>query len=496
MGTSGFRHVGQGRAVDGADRTPSSRVGHGLGLGAAALLLGFGCLNVLGDVEIDGIGTETKPNKAGGDMDCPDAGLAGGTCVVRCEPGATRCAENLLQRCNAAGDGWDSTDRCGSAALCDPVAAACTPPACRVSEYRCTESGALEVCGRDRTGFEFVRQCTSAAFCSAMPGREVCTDTPCRPGRERCNGAQIERCREDRSGYDVLGAPCASAALCVEAEAEAARCEPPVCVPGSFACEGALLSRCSDDANRFLMISDCGSPDRCLADQERCADVTCVAGTRRCMGNVLQRCSATQNGFEPIEVCATAALCDATVPACLTVTPPPPLDDLPDPAVLDGADYEFIDAASTAVLGLGPMELEVPEQWSSVDRNPWTDAAGTAIGPRLIASTDAARFARNFDIPGVYFAATEAAPVDVAARHQEFDLSSRCTAGGSEPYEDDLYAGTVRTYTNCGVTKATTVVVVAVDKDAARFVTVVIVTMTAERDDEARRVIWNSFVAD
>jgi hypothetical protein len=465
-----------------------------LGLAVAAWLLGFGCLDVLGDVEVDRLSTETQPNKAGGDVDCPVGGVPGVTCVVRCEPDATRCADNRLQRCNAAGDAWDSINECASAALCDPVALTCTPPTCGASEYRCTESGALEVCRPDRTGFEFVRQCTSAAFCSAMPGRELCTDTPCRAGRERCNGPQIEKCREDRSGYDVVGPPCASAALCVEAEAEAARCSTPSCVPNSFACQGAVLSRCADDANRYLAISDCGSPEKCLADQQRCADAICVADTRRCMGNVLQRCDATQEAFVPIQVCPTAALCDATVAQCLTVSEPPL--DLPDPAVLDGEAYEFVLTSSSAVLGLGPMEIRVPEQWSDVDRNPWTDAAGTAIGPRFIASTDTARFVRNYDIPGVYFAATEVAPVDVAARHQEFDLSSRCTAAGTEEYEDDLYAGTVRTYTNCGVTQATTVVVVAVDKDAARFVTVVIVTMTAERDDEARRAIWDSFVAD
>ena len=69
-------------------------------------------------------------------------------------------------------------------------------------------------------------------------------------------------------------------------------------------------------------------------------------------------------------------------------------------------------------------------------------------------------------------------------------IRRRCT---SERYEDDLYLGTTQTWTNCGVTKATTAVVVALDKDQGRFVTIVAVTTVASRDIEARQEIWNSF---
>ena len=85
------------------------------------------------------------------------------------------------------------------------------------------------------------------------------------------------------------------------------------------------------------------------------------------------------------------------------------------------------------------------------------------------------------------------APVTVAGRQAEFDLSTRCTKSTSEPYEDDLYQGTTQTWTNCGVTQATTAVVVALDKDQGRFVTIVAVTTVASRDVEAREEIWNSF---
>jgi hypothetical protein len=452
------------------------------------LFLVLGCLDMLGDVNVDHTGTAILPNKG---TDCTDAEAAAGTCVVRCDAGTARCSEGLLQRCNDQGDGWGLIDQCASQALCDAEAGVCNPPACAAREYRCTDSGELQMCGPDRSGFELVQQCPSAAFCSAVPGRAQCEGTACRAGRQRCNGPQIEQCREDRSGFDPVGEPCASAALCREGEAIFPSCAAPACVPGTFVCEGSILSRCSDDAARYIAINDCGTPEACLAPEQRCAGAGCTAAAQRCTGSVLERCNAAGSAYEPVATCASASLCDATAAACLT-TPTPP-DPLPDPTVLDGDAYSLVNTTSEALLGLGPLRLRLPSEWTDINQTPWTDAAGTAIGPRFIASSDAARFARSFDIPGVSFSATAQAPVDVALRQAELDLSAHCTKGTAEAYEDDLYAGTTQSWTNCGATQATTSVVVALDKAASRFIAVVIVTMTATRDDRARRAIWDSF---
>ena len=92
-------------------------------------------------------------------------------------------------------------------------------------------------------------------------------------------------------------------------------------------------------------------------------------------------------------------------------------------------------------------------------------------------------------------AATSVAPLDVASRLAEFDLTGRCTADTSVTYQDQLYTGRQQNWINCGATGARTSVVVAND-DARSFVTVVIVTKTAARDDEAEEEVWNSFVVD
>lgn len=461
-----------------------------LGFRLAALVLLGGCLDMLGHVNVD---QPLDQEIWGVDPweDCPDAGIAAGTCVVRCTPRAPRCNENVLQRCNDTGDGWLFVNQCASAALCDASNLRCERAACGERENRCTESGERQQCNADRTAFEFVEQCRSAAFCSAVPGRR-CEGMPCRPGWQRCNGPQIEVCRENQSGYDAVGEPCASAALCVEGAAEQASCLAPSCMPGTYACEGAELTRCSDDANSFVTVSQCATPALCSATEERCLAPVCSVGQQRCTGNVLERCNAARDAYVAVQTCASASACDATLPQCSGS----PIDPPPDPGVLSGPAYDFVSASSTAVLELGPMTLRVPQQWADIDRSAWTNAAGTSIGPRFIASSDATRFARNFDIPGVYFAATAQAPIDVTARQREFDLSSRCRAGVGRSYEDDLYEGTEQTWTNCGSTQATTSVVVALEKEASSFVTVVIVTMVAARDEDAKTEIWQSFVAD
>jgi len=472
-------------------RSLSQPIKPSIRLAATSVVLLGGCLDLLGDVNVDPIRPGTLPNFPD---ECTDAEVAAGTCVVSCEPGSTRCNANLLQRCNEAGDGWGLIDQCASAALCDAESALCAPPACAEREHRCTETGERQQCNADRTGFERLEQCRSAAFCSAVPGRSQCEGTACRAGRERCNGPQIEVCREDRSGYDVVGEVCASAALCFEGAADTAECTPPLCSPGVFTCDGVQLTRCSDDANSFIAIAECETAELCVAGEQRCAEPLCDVGEQRCAENVLERCNAARNGYAPVETCQSARACDPTAPTCLT--DPPLTDPLPDPTVLDGPNYSFAEESSPAVIGLGPMQLRVPTQWSDVDRSAWVTAAGATIGPRFVASTDAARFMRNFDIPGVYFGATAVAPIEVAARQREFDLTGRCTAGESETYEDELYRGVVQTWSNCGVTNATTSVVVALEKDASSFVTVVIVTMVAQRDQAARRQIWDSFIAD
>jgi hypothetical protein len=243
--------------------------------------------------------------------------------------------------------------------------------------------------------------------------------------------------------------------------------------------------RCSDDASSSVEVSTCASEQLCNAAEQRCEPLPCSAGQQRCVSNVLERCNATQTGFTPVQTCDSELACDPASPACLTPPPPPPpLVDTP---------YTFVSLSGSSTPSLGPLTLTLPAEWTDTDRRPWANGKGETLGPRLIASTDAARFATSFDIPGVLFEATATAPVNVAARQSELDLSARCARGASVEYDDGLYVGTSQTWTNCGSTGATTNVVVAMPESGA-FVTVVVITMLGERDQEARRKIWDTFL--
>jgi len=492
MGTKGKarRLVRRGRT--GARRSCVGLDGPRALIFASAVVVLPACLDVIGDVDVDRRGDSISigPIKSIDDpFACGDAGIASGACVTTCVPGESRCREALLQHCNDRGDGWELTEQCASSALCDRDSAQCLPPACAIRQHLCTEPGELLVCKADRTGFEHKEQCRSAGHCSAASGRERCELTACRAGRQRCNGAQIEQCRVDRSGFDVVGEPCASASLCREGDSELARCEAPACTPGQYLCDGARLLRCADSADAFLEIRRCDTPELCNVSAQRCEVPACGPLEQRCVGNVLLRCNASQTALAEVETCASALLCDPAAPRCLTT----PVVTPPDPPVLGTAPYNFVDASGTAALGLGPLTLTLPAEWTDIDRRAWTNAAGETLGPQLIASTNATRFASSFDIPGVYFAATARAPLDVASRLLEFDMSQRCTRGASAAYDDGVYSGTSQIWTNCAATSATNVVVVAVPDDRS-FVTIGIVTMLAERDQEARDEIWDSFL--
>jgi hypothetical protein len=180
-------------------------------------------------------------------------------------------------------------------------------------------------------------------------------------------------------------------------------------------------------------------------------------------------------------------------PPTPTPTPTPLPTTLP-PEVASGPTYTFVAAPRASALGLQLSELSVPREWSQVDTSPWLDVGGAALGPRLAISTDSARFASSFDIPGVLFVATKSPPIEAAARLQQFDLSAHCTKDLADTYNDDLYTGPRQAWINCGTTGARTSVVAAVPKQSPTFVTVVVVSALTQRDDDARQKVWETFL--
>ena len=425
-----------------------------------------------------------------------------------CLPGSFRCSSDLLEHCTPGGNGWALVSQCDTAGLCDPVEGLCRPKACDPQQYDCSETGDLVVCNAAQTGFTLVQRCDSAAMCNATRGQERCGALICNVGDRRCNGAQLEACRSDRTGFAPTGMACASAALCREDVPGQARCEPRTCTAGQYDCDGRVLRLCNEDSAGWTVMDRCVSDALCRADLQLCELPPCAIGQRRCTGGVLEVCKADQTGYEPIADCGDPALCDIRVMTCLTTPVPPPVNPPVTPPVtpptgpelpadvLSGPAYTFVDAPEVAALGLSLDSLRVPREWNQVDQAAWRNAAGTILGPQLLISRDTARFRSRFDIPGVMFAATNVAPIDAGARLAEFDLSALCTRDPADTYTDELYSGPRQNWSNCGSTGARTSVIAVTPRTSPTFVIIVIVTTVADRDLDARQAIWESFVVN
>lgn len=196
-----------------------------------------------------------------------------------------------------------------------------TPPprviACNSREYRCT-GASLERCKDDRSGFELADQCATENDCNLKT--QSCA--PCNPGEYQCNGATLQQCN---AGVWQPQATCESAALCDSARGT---CVLPVCGPGELRCSAAELVRCAPELDRFERVELCGSYALCTAALAnasdaatvRCASPVCGDGEYSCDGGTLRRCNAERTGWDMVMSCSDASQCSARARACVACT--------------------------------------------------------------------------------------------------------------------------------------------------------------------------------
>jgi hypothetical protein len=257
------------------------------------------------------------------------------TCQLpACALGEVRCQGTQLQFCSEGRTGFVSAEECATAALCEasltnfsaagtPV---CLPPLCAAGEHRCTDTGVLQVCNEDRSGFRVIQTCIGVPFCNAAladQGQDGCRSAPCEAGHMQCNGAQIQVCRADQTALDNSGPPCESAALCNAQDPTNAFCEPPTCHRGAtssdeFRCDDRALERCNESLTGYDPIATCVSAALCDASQrfDGCQRPICEPGEHVCREGFLQSCNADQTGFENVENCGSQAACDASAGRC------------------------------------------------------------------------------------------------------------------------------------------------------------------------------------
>jgi hypothetical protein len=279
-------------------RMPWLRV---LATGAAAALLLGGCVQILGEVELEPPPPVTVPPQE--------------MRPIECAQGETRCDGAAYLECKQNRTGWSTRALCASAALC-AQGVGCAEPTCLPNELRCSDIDPrlLQQCNDDLTGWITVDTCESAGQCNASAGS--CTEPPCTPGELQCSGRNLESCNSTASSW-TLSSVCLTSAQCDPARSS---CAPltTTCQAAARACAAGYAQRCALSRDGFIDAEACVNAANCIPSQG-CTRPACTPGSYRCNGASLEQCDLNRF-WDEVDVCAGPAYCDASLKSC-TITP-------------------------------------------------------------------------------------------------------------------------------------------------------------------------------
>lgn len=284
---------------------------------------------------LDRVGTCMSPRhcKASAGVCSPDP----------CTVGEHQCSGDEFQVCTATG--WQLVEQCSSGAPCDPRSG-CQATACRSNEYRCN-GVELERCNVERTDWIPVSTCDTTALCNVAAKR--CEAPACEADGRRCTSdGVLERCNSGRSGWDPIR-NCAALAAVAPGSSASSVCDPSgegqclpsaACTAEALRCNGAELEICRENA--WHPYEHCATAAQCDVAGGTCLDAICEPGSFRCVtpeqprqppaegtsrrGLALERCNTRGTGFEPARSCAAIELCDDAHGQCDICDPTvPPL---------------------------------------------------------------------------------------------------------------------------------------------------------------------------
>lgn len=192
---------------------------------------------------------------------------------------------------------------------------------CITGAIRCSNRGGpqRERCEDDQ--WIAAEPCTDGEVCdinnTSEPGTCIKTSDLCRgsAGMSVCDGAIMHRCSE--SAVPLEQEECASERHCIIGLNNGA-CA--ICLPGEYRCNGAVLEQCASNGSGFLFDEVCPSEAFCSASAGACTDATCLKGRWNCDGDMLQQCNQEQTAFEDFEPC-DPGMCDKEGGQCYVCTP-------------------------------------------------------------------------------------------------------------------------------------------------------------------------------
>jgi hypothetical protein len=201
---------------------------------------------------------------------------------------------------------------------------------CRPNAYRCN-GATLELCADDRSGYRAWAECASPDQCDPTAG--ACR--PCEPGEYACNENVLLSCSGAATWTQVEAGVCATPELCqTGADRRTGAGCLDVCTPGAVRCgEADRFERCAPSGERWELVERCGI-GKCTVDQANgmragclpaacegaaCPPPECENGSLRCDPTsrlTLQRCNSAGR-FVTLEACAASTLCRADLGRCL-----------------------------------------------------------------------------------------------------------------------------------------------------------------------------------
>ena len=142
----------------------------------------------------------------------------------------------------------------------------------------------------------------------------------------------------------------------------------------------------------------------------------------------------------------------------------------------------------------GFLTVSVPVEWADVDGTPGL------FGPNVLASTDVQAWLSSYNVPGIWFEATDLQTGQtndeiLTAISQAQGQTTACTSLGRQPYSDPLYVGVSEVFQDCAGT-TTDFVWLAFSPPDNAFHGVVGVQIFSEADIEALENALATFRVD
>lgn len=142
----------------------------------------------------------------------------------------------------------------------------------------------------------------------------------------------------------------------------------------------------------------------------------------------------------------------------------------------------------------GTISVEFPSAWTDVSTTTWAHQ-DTDVGVAVVAAPDIDAWRNGWDVPGVFFGASETLPAEYTPTTflALSDFTADCKDVVRDVYEDPLYTGQYQIWRECGPDSRAALLEVVAEPEDKSFLMLVQVQALEDRDYAALDRILDSF---